>query len=111
MPFRSLTTLETWIDEFRRDHPALERRVRVVPQDGEDEANTGLVVFSLANAPTVVYLQPDTEVTDRWVVTMESRDEAITLDAAQLRALAVDLDHVSRLCAFLEEKERSSEPG
>lgn len=102
MPFRSLTTLESWLDEFRRDYPALAGRLRVVPQDGEDDADTGLIVVELVDAPTVIYLQPDPETSDRWVVTLESRDEAVTLEAEQLRALAADLGLVSQLCTFLQ---------
>lgn len=108
MTFRSLTTLESWLDEFRRDYPALEGRMRVVPQDGTDGADTGLVVIELVDAPTVTYLQPDSSVDGGWAVTMESREEAITLDGAQLRALASDLDLVGQLCSFLERKARAA---
>ena len=111
MSYRSLSTLESWLDEFRRDSPALEGRVRVVPQDGANDADTGLVVVELVGAPTVTYVEPDAEIAGRWVVTMESREEAVTLDAAQLRALAEDLDLVSRLCTFLQEKVRASDAG
>ncbi|HAQ60149.1 MAG TPA: hypothetical protein DCR63_07260 [Microbacterium sp.] len=96
--------LESWLDEFRRDGPTLVGRVRVIPQDGAERADAGLVVVDLAHAPTVTYLQPDADNPDRWIVTMESREDIVTVDAEQLRALAADLDTVSRLCAFLEQK-------
>ena len=43
MPFRSLSTLESWLDEFRSLGYPLEGSVKVMGQDGEDGANTGLV--------------------------------------------------------------------
>lgn len=103
MSYRSISTLESWLDEFRQGDTAL-GRVRVIPQDGAERADVGLVVVELANAPTVTYLQPDADDPARWVVTMESREDVVTLDAAQLRALASDLGAVSRLCVFLERK-------
>jgi hypothetical protein len=104
MPFRSLSTLESWIDEFRRMHPSHVGRVRIIPQDGAERADTGLVVFELPNAPTVTYLQPDSADDARWVVTLESREDVVTLGAAQVATLAAALQLVSDLCAFLEAK-------
>ncbi|WP_396642241.1 hypothetical protein [Microbacterium sp.] len=104
MTYRSISTLESWLGEFRRGGPALVGRVRVIPQDGAERADAGLVVVDLANAPTVTYLQPDAADPGRWIVTMESREDVVTVDAGQLRILAADLEAVSRLCVFLEQK-------
>lgn len=104
MSYRSISTLESWLDEFRRGGPALAGRVRVIPQDGSERADAGLVVVDLANAPTVTYLQPDPADPERWIVTMESREDVVTVNAAQLGTLAADLEAVSQLCAFLEQK-------
>ena len=104
MPFRSLSTIESWIDEFHSMHPGHVGRVRVIPQDGDDRADTGLVVFELPNAPTVTYLQPDPGDDGRWTVTLESREDVITLGADQVATLAAALRLVSDLCGFLEAK-------
>ena len=104
MSFRRISTLESWLDEFRRTQGAPSGQVRVIPQDGAERSDTGLVVVELSHAPTVTYLQPDATDPSRWVVTMESREDVVVLDAAQMRALAADLETVGRLCAFLEQK-------
>ena len=104
MPFRSRETLEQWLEEFRTLGYPIAGAVKVMQQDGEDGANTGLVGVQLANADTVTYVQPDGPYSQRWVVTMEARDAAIDLDSAQLMNLAAELSMVSALCAFLQAK-------
>jgi hypothetical protein len=85
MPFRNLDTLESWLEDFRSlGYP--DSVVRVMPQDGEDGSNTGLVGVHLENAPTVVYIQPESTESTRWVVTFESReDEAQSAIASRSR--------------------------
>ncbi|WP_169582097.1 MULTISPECIES: hypothetical protein [Microbacterium] len=57
MPFRNKQTLEAWLDEFVAMGYAMPERIRVVQQDGEGGANTGLVVLNLENPPTVIAVQ------------------------------------------------------
>jgi hypothetical protein len=103
MPFRNMDTLESWLEDFRSlGYP--DSVVRVMPQDGEDGSNTGLVGVHLENAATVVYIQPESAASTRWVVTFESREDEEEMDAASLLKLASELSVVSALCAFLEAK-------
>ena len=104
MPFRSLSTLESWLDEFRSLGYPLDGSVKVMGQDGDDGANTGLVGVTLAHATAVTYIQPDSTNPARWLVTFEARDTAIDLDAQSVLRLAAELATVAALCAFLEEK-------
>jgi len=107
MPFRSMSTLESWLDEFRGLGYAIPGSIRVIQQDGAEGANTGLVAVTLANAPTEVYIQPETRDATRWAVTLEARAEAVTLTAPVLLGLTNELATISSLCAFLEAKSRA----
>jgi len=104
MPFRSMSTLESWLEEFRGQGHAVADHVKVVPQDGDDGANTGLVAVELAQGSIATYIQPSAEGSPEWVVTMEARDSAMTLDAVSISALAAELTMVSALCAFLQSR-------
>lgn len=104
MPFRSRHTLEQWLEEFRALGYPIAGALKVMQQDGDDGANTGLVGVELANAATVTYVQPEAPYSLRWVVTMEPRDEAVVLDSAGVMSLAAELSMVSALCAFLQAK-------
>ncbi len=73
-------------------------------QDGDDGANTGLVGVTLPNAETVVYIQPESATSTRWLVTFEAREVQVELDSAAVLKLASELTTVSALCAFLQAK-------
>ena len=105
MPFRSMTTLQSWLDEFEQQGYPIAGSARVIPQDGEDGADTGLVVFQLTNAPTLAYLQPEMSALE-WLVTMEARETAATMNPATVLNLAYELSVVSALGAFLQSKSR-----
>lgn len=107
MTFRNASTLEAWLDEFRGLGYSLDGSVTVIPQDGEGGENTGLVAVDLANASTVTYIQPESEGSTRWVVTLEPRDSAVVLGAPELLNLASELAIASALCAFLQAKSQS----
>ncbi|WP_374315007.1 hypothetical protein [Microbacterium sp.] len=104
MPFRSRQTLEDWLDEFRALGYPVAGTLKVMPQDGDGGADTGLVGVRFANASTVTYVQPEAPYSNRWVATMESRDEEVVLDSVGLMSLAGELSVLSALCAFLEAK-------
>jgi hypothetical protein len=104
MPFRSLHTIEGWLDEFRQLGYPLSASMKVIQQDGEHGSNTGLVGVTLSNAGSTSYIQPDAIGSTRWMVTFEPRDSAITLDPAGVMQLSAELATVSALCAFLEAK-------
>ncbi|MCW3493208.1 hypothetical protein [Microbacterium sp. SSM24] len=104
MPFRSLETLEEWLAEFRTLGYPIAGSLKVMQQDADPGADTGLVGVRLANAATVTYLQPEAPYSPRWVVTMESREEPVVLDSGGLMNLAGELAMISALCAFLQAK-------
>ncbi|HKP06220.1 MAG TPA: hypothetical protein VJU58_03110 [Microbacterium sp.] len=106
MAFRNLETLESWLAEYRALGKPLSDAARVMVQDGDGGANTGLVFFRLGHAPTGVFIQPITQDASGWVATMEPREHNLVLDAAGLLELSAELAAVSELCAFLEEKSR-----
>ena len=108
MSFRSAGTLEAWLDEFHALGYSVLGSLKVIPQDGQDGANTGLVAVGLANAPTVTYIQPEAEGSTRWVVTLEPRDTPVVLGAAELLSLSSELAIASALCAFLQAKSQNS---
>lgn len=107
VPFRSQRTLEVWLAEFRDQGHPVAGALKVIEQDGDAGANTGLVAVRLANASTVTYIEPESPYAAKWVVTMEARDDALVLDADGVRALAAELTTVSALCDFLEAKSAS----
>lgn len=107
MPFRSQRTLEAWLQEFREQGHAMAGSLKVMSQDGDGGADTGLVGVLLANASTVTYLEPQAPYATKWIVTMEPREEDLVIDADGLRALAAELSVVAALCDFLEAKSAS----
>jgi hypothetical protein len=104
MPFRNMETLESWLDEFRSQGYEVVGSVEVIPQDGDDGANTGLVTFTFVNASTPTFVQPVDDDPTRWVATMEPRDASVVLDAPGLLELSGELALLSALCAFLQAK-------
>lgn len=106
MPFRSMTTLQSWLDEFQELGYPIAGSAKVIPQDGADGADTGLVVFQLTNAPTLAYLQPEVSPLE-WRVTMEAREAPATMNPATVMNLAFELSIVSALGAFLQSKSRA----
>ena len=107
MAFRNLETLESWLAEYRQLGKPLADAARVMVQDGDGGADTGLVFFGLGHAPTGVFIQPATPDASGWVATMEPREESLVLDAPGLLELSAELAAVSELCAFLEAKSRA----
>ncbi|MDR5699192.1 hypothetical protein [Agromyces aerolatus] len=104
MAFRSLHTLETWLEEFGTLGYPIGAEIKVMQQDGASGANTGLVGVTLTSASTDTYIQPEAVGSSRWVVTFEPRDSAVVLDPAGLLHLSSELATISALCAFLQAK-------
>ena len=48
--------------------------------------------------------QPEVQAAPVWMVTMEPRDETVTMDGPSVLNLAAELAVVSALCAFLQER-------
>ncbi|RWR18927.1 hypothetical protein D8Y23_08585 [Microbacterium enclense] len=105
MPFRTTATLQTWIDDFRAlgyDDAGI---LRVIPQDSEDDSDTGLIAARLRSVSTTFYVAPDTEPgSTGWAVTFEPRETAAPLGSARVLALSGELAMLSALCMFLQAR-------
>lgn len=104
MPFRTMETLEAWLAEFGALGYPISDRLRVMPQEGPDGQDTGLIGLDLANAGTVTYLQPEPIGSTHWAITFEARELEVKLDAGRALELSTELAMVSALCAFLQSK-------
>ena len=51
----------------------------------------GLVGVVIAHSSAVIYIQPESTDSERWMVTFEARDTAVDLDAASVLRLASEL--------------------
>ena len=105
MPFRSIDTLELWLDEFAGLGYPTADSARVIAQDGADDADTGLVVFQFVNSPTLAYLQPELPSLE-WIITIEGREATIPMRPSTAMNVAYEFSVVSALGAFLEAKSR-----
>lgn len=99
----SRDALERWLAEFHQAREAGEL-IRVIVQDGEAGADTGLVIVPLKNATVSVFIEP-VEVGDaNWRITLEPQPEITVLSSHQLHALTAELAVAAELCSFLEAK-------
>ena len=105
MPFRTMATLQSWVDEFEtRGHSPLSA-VRVIPQDGADGADTGLVAVRIPDSPTEIYIEPPSpETGPEWSITFEPREQPVTLGARAVGRIAEEVALLAELCTFLQEK-------
>jgi hypothetical protein len=106
MAFLSIATLQDWVEQFRGLGYTMPGSVRVIPQDGGEGGDTGLVSVSLGTVSTKVYIQPVEVGSLEWCVTFEPRSEAASLSAPQVTSMAAELTVVASLCAFLEAAAR-----
>ncbi|KHK98026.1 hypothetical protein LK09_09350 [Microbacterium mangrovi] len=105
MPFRTIATLQSWVDEFNeREHPGLSS-IRVIPQDGADGADTGLVAVRIPDSPVEIVIEPPTPTTTpEWTITFEPREQPVTLGAAAVAKIADEVSALAELCTFLQMK-------
>jgi hypothetical protein len=104
MPFRNVRTLESWVAEFQQLGHTSEGSIRVIPQDGEDGSDTGLVGVQLLNSPTEIYIEPPRHPGAEWTITFEPREQTVTLGSTQVQSMSRDLAILAALCAFLQSK-------
>lgn len=104
MAFRNKHTLDAWLDEFRAFSYPISGSLRVIEQDGEDGADTGLIGVVMTNASTSTYIQPDPADPSRWVVTFDARETPVQARPTDVLALANELVIVATLCGFLQVK-------
>ena len=105
MPFRTMTTLQAWVDDFRAlgyDDASI---LRVIPQDSEDGADAGLIAAQLKSVSTTFFVAPGPEQNStEWAVTFEPREDAAPLPAGRVMALSGELATLSALCSFLQAR-------
>ncbi|MFJ6653941.1 hypothetical protein ACIQLJ_14210 [Microbacterium sp. NPDC091313] len=106
MTFLNITTLQGWVDDFAQLGYAYAGDVRVIPQDGEEGNDTGLVAVSLRSVSTKVYIQPVEVGSLEWCVSFEPRLETAAISAAKVTNMAAELTTVAALCTFLEGNAR-----
>lgn len=104
MPFRTLSTLQTWVDDFTAlgyDTGIL----RVIPQETDDDDDTGLIAAKLRSVSTTFFVAPEAgQDGTRWSVTFEPREDAAPLPGGRVMALSAELAMLSALCAFLQSR-------
>ena len=103
MPFRSKDTLEHWLDEFHTARGAGDL-IRVVHQDGDDGADTGLVLVPLRDSTASIFMEPLTIGHSRWRITIEPQPDLTVMTSQEMNAFAMELLVAAELCAFLEAK-------
>ncbi len=105
MPFRTMTTLQQWIDEFRALGYDDADILRVIPQDSDDGSDAGLVAAQLRSVSTTFFVAPGAEAgSTAWAVTFEPREDAAPLPAGRVMALAGELATLAALCSFLQAR-------
>ena len=105
MPFRTMTTLQSWVEDFRALGYDDAGTLRVIPQDADGDSDTGLIAAQLRSVSTTFYVSPSNEVgSPGWTVTFEPRENAAPLGSARVLALSGELAMLSTLCAFLQAR-------
>ncbi len=105
MPFRTMGTLQGWIDDFRALGYDDAEILRVIPQDGDEGEDAGLIAARLRSVSTTFYVAPGADHgSTEWAVTFEPREDAAPLPAGKVMALAGELATLSALCAFLQAR-------
>ncbi|MFH8248798.1 hypothetical protein ACH3VR_00340 [Microbacterium sp. B2969] len=110
MAFRSISTLQAWVEEFEKLGYPVGGVIRVIPQDGDAGADTGLVAMRVMDSPTEIYLEPPHSEEAEWTITFEPRMEQVTLRASAVKGIASEMATLSALCAFLQQKSEAPEP-
>ncbi len=104
MPFHSREMLEQWLGEFAGLGYSISDRVKVIPQDGTDGLDTGLIALNLLESMTLTYIQPEPLGSIHWGITFEAREADLKLGAGRTLELSAELAMVSILCTFLQTK-------
>jgi len=103
MPYRSFTTLQAWVAEFTAARGCGDL-FKVIPQDGSDGADTGLIVIPIHGETTTAYLEPSTDGASRWCIQFEPRSRPAVMSGAEVRAMASQLQLAAELCDYIEQK-------
>ena len=104
MPYRTISTLQSWIDDFA-DLGFDAAILRVLPQDPEGDGDSGLIAAKLRSVSTTFFVAPDeTPGSTAWAVTFEPREDAAPLAGGRVMALSGELAMLAALCAFLQAR-------
>lgn len=105
MPFRTMTTLQSWVDDFRALGYDDADILRVIPQDVGEGEDAGLIAARLRSVSTTFYVAPSaSEGSTDWAVTFEPREDAAPLPAGRVMALSGELATLAALCSFLQAR-------
>lgn len=103
-PRRSRDQLKNWVQEFRDQGHIVAGNIKVVDQEDADGQDTGLVVMTLSNAKTSIYMQPKGYDEPLWEATLSARPDDLTLSPHDMASLAAELVVAGNLCSFLQFK-------
>lgn len=103
MPFRSKGTLERWLEEFQTARGAGDL-IRVIHQDGDDGADTGLVTVPLRDSTASIFMEPLEIGNPQWRITIEPQPDLTVMTSHEVNAFAMELLVAAELCAFLEAR-------
>lgn len=103
VPFRSKATLQAWLEEYAASSVG-GGVAFVADQESVDGADSGLVIFPLANATTSVYLAPIAVGVPDWRVTFEAQPEVTELSPDAVYDLCREISSAADLCAYLQRK-------
>ena len=105
MPFRTLAILQSWVNEFEERGVSGLSSVRVIPQDGSEGADTGLVAVEVPDSPTVIYIEPPPRGSGlEWTITFEPRENTVTRGARAVARMSEEVAGLAALCMFLQER-------
>ncbi|QKJ20196.1 protein-L-isoaspartate carboxylmethyltransferase [Microbacterium hominis] len=105
MPYRDHATVQSWVTDFIELHGSVAPDVSVLEQYYTEGPDTGLVVIGLRTASTGTFVQPlERDGKPVWTVHFEPREEGLDLGAGAVAQLAADLQLLSELCSYLQER-------
>lgn len=105
MPRLTTEELDGWVQEFRGQEQGDPGTPQAVDTSWDESmVDTALIVLRLETSGTEVYLRREIGGAPEWTVTFEARERAADATAAQVMALAAEVDQVGRLCAYLTER-------
>lgn len=101
-PRRTRDQLQSWVDDFETQAGDGGHRIDVMPQDGEVDLDTGLVVMRPQGTEMAIYIEPRGVDDPRWALTLPARDHEVTMTPLQLGRLAALVVSATNLCAYLQ---------
>ncbi|MDT0117030.1 hypothetical protein Q9R20_08490 [Microbacterium sp. PRF11] len=101
-PRRTRERLQGWVDDFLAEDGDSGHRIDVMPQEGERDLDTGLVVMRPRHSEMPIYIQPRAYDDPLWEMTLPARDEEVTMSPLELGRLAALVVAAVNLCTYLQ---------